>query len=124
MDQAKRIIKELQEKYPGAKVFDLDGAGQHFVAEVEPSEDHPKYDRAIEVILKSKPHKHLKTTQKFTVIAGSLQLHVDDQVVTLNAGNSYTVPPGTVHWAESSEKNLVEIYSTPGWTEEDHHLVE
>jgi hypothetical protein len=46
-----RIIQELKTKYPHAKSFDLDGRGSHFVCEVEPTYDHPEYDRAIEVII-------------------------------------------------------------------------
>ena len=57
-ERSSRIIKELQQKYPGKKAYDLDGRGLHFVCEVEPVDDHPEYDYAVEVIISSKPHIH------------------------------------------------------------------
>lgn len=115
-----RILNQLRTKYPGAKAFDLDGRGKHFVCEVEPTKDHPEYDRAIEVILSSKPHKHLRMTQYHTILSGTLELHIEDKVVMLNSGDKYTIHPGNVHWAVSKDECWVEIYSEPGWTEEDH----
>ena len=47
--RTKRIINILKSKYPGKKSFDLDGRGLHFVCEVEPTQDHSDYDKAIEV---------------------------------------------------------------------------
>jgi len=29
-----------------------------------------------------------------------------------------------VHWAKSDEEALVELYSVPGWTKEDHIAVD
>jgi hypothetical protein len=62
-ERTKRILALLQEKYPTNGSYDLDGRGLHFVCEVEPVSEHPEYDTAIEIIIKSKPHKHLKMTQ-------------------------------------------------------------
>lgn len=115
-----RILGLLKEKYPNAKALDLDGSGSHFVSEVEPAEDHPEYDRAIEVIFKSKPHKHLKMTQQYKILSGTLQLHIEKNTITLKPGDTYTVHPGLVHWAESSDECWLEIYSEPGWTPKDH----
>lgn len=115
-----RIINQLRGKYPGAKAFDLDGRGEHFVCEVEPTKDHPEYDRAIEVIISSKPHKHLKMTQYYTILSGTLQLHVGDEVITLKPGDKHTINPGSIHWAISEDECWLEIYSKPGWTKEDH----
>ena len=93
--------------------------------EVEPTKDHPEYDRAIEVILSSKPHKHLKMTQNYTILSGKLKLHIrGEQVVMLHPGDKYTIHPGNVHWAVGADECWVEIYSKPGWTKEDHILVE
>ena len=117
---AERIIKQLMKKYPGKEAFDLDGRGKHFVCEVEPTKDHPEYDRAVEVIILSKPHKHLKMTQYYTVLTVTLELHLDKEKVILNPGDKYVVHPGTVHWAKSSNECWVELYSKPGWTANDH----
>jgi len=122
--RSERIIKFLKEKYPGKEAYDLDGRGMHFVCEIEPVTEHPEYDRAIEVIIQSKPHKHIKMTQYYTVLEGSMDLHLDDTVVTLHKGDKQTVVPGVVHWATSDNKCLVELYSKPGWTKEDHIVVD
>jgi len=90
------------------------------VCEVEPVKDHPEYDRAVEVIISSKPHKHLKMTQYYKVLNGNLNLHLDDKTVVLHAGDTYTINPGIIHWATSDDECWVELYSEPGWTKEDH----
>lgn len=118
-----RILKQLRLKYPGANAFDLDGRGEHFVCEVEPVNEHPEYDRAVEVIISSKPHKHLKMRQRYTILSGALELHVGEKVVLLRSGDVYTVEPNNVHWAASKDECWVEIYSQPGWTKEDHIVV-
>lgn len=119
-ERKKRIINTLKTKYPGKKSFDLDGRGCHFVCEVEPTQEHPEYDRAIEVIISSKPHKHIKMTQYYTILSGNLELHIGDQMVRLKTGDTYVIPPQTVHWATSIDECWVEILSKPGWTKEDH----
>jgi len=115
-----RILKQLNNKYPGKKAWDLDGNGQHFACAIDPADDHPEYDTCIEVIIKSRPHKHMKMTQYYTITSGTLKLHVGDKTIKLNPGDKYTVQPGTVHWAESDKECWAEIYSEPGWTKEDH----
>jgi len=122
-ERSRRILQVLREKYPGKEAFDLDGRGLHFVCEVEPTTDHPEYDRAVEVIIQSRPHKHLKTTQEYTILSGTLELYVEDEVVALKLGDKYTIEPDTIHWAKSSDECWLEIYSTPGWTKEDHIVV-
>ncbi len=121
--RSSRILKLLNSKYPGKAAYDLDGRGMHFVCELEPVSDHPEYDRAIEVIIQSKPHKHLKMTQKYTVISGTMELHIGEKTITLKTGDKYTIYPGDVHWATSDDECLVELYSEPGWTKEDHIVV-
>ena len=123
-ERSDRILGQLRAKYPGKNAFDMDGTGHHLVCEVEPTKDHPEYDRAIEVIISSKPHKHLKMTQNYTILSGNLELHVDDEVISLKPGDRYAIQPQKVHWAKSKDEAWVEIYSTPGWTKEDHIPVE
>lgn len=122
--KSKRIIKQLNGKYPNKIAYDLDGRGMHFVCEIEPVSEHPEYDRAIEVIIQSKPHKHLRMTQNYTVRSGSLELHINNnEVINLKAGDKYTIHPNIIHWAKSDNECWVEIYSEPGWTKEDHIVV-
>ena len=123
-DRQQRVIKMLNDKYPGRDSYDLDGRGLHFVCEVEPVSEHPEYDTAVEVIIKSKSHKHLKMTQRYTVLSGRMELHIEDEVIHLKEGDKYVITPGKVHWATSDGKSLVELYSVPGWTKEDHIVVD
>lgn len=118
-----RIINQLKTKYPNKKAYDLDGNSSHFVCEVEPVDEHPEYDRAVEVIINSRPHKHLKMTQDYTILSGTLELHDGDKIVKLNTGDKYTILPGNPHWAKSDGECWLEIYSRPGWTKEDHILI-
>src|SRR5581483_6857618 len=97
--RSERILKTLKEKYPGKNCFDLDGRGMHFVCEIEPVGDHPEYDRAVEVMISTIPHKHLEMTQYYTILSGTLELHIGDKVITLRAGDKYTVKPTHIHWA-------------------------
>ena len=122
--RTKRILNQLQTKYPKKNAFDLDGRGMHFVCEIDPTGNHPEYDRAVEVILSSKPHMHLKMTQHYTILSGSLTLYVGKKVVVLNPGDTYTIPPNNAHRATSDDECWVEIYSKPGWTKEDHIVVD
>ena len=119
-----RILTQLNEKYPGKAAYDLDGRGLHFVCEVEPVTEHPEYDRAVEVMISTRPHKHLKMTQYYTVLSGRIELHLGDEIIQLNAGDKYIIKPGTVHWARSDNEAWVELYSEPGWTKEDHLIVQ
>ena len=120
-----RIINQLKVKYPHARAWDVDGRGMHFVSEIDPVDNHPEYDLAVEVIIESKPHKHLKMTQYYTVLSGILELHLGDEIVTLSPGDKRTIKPGTIHWALGKEGECwTELYSEPGWTKEDHLVVE
>lgn len=123
-ERAQRILAELKSQYPGKKCYDLDGRGLHFVCEAEPVEKHPEYDRAIEVIIQSKPHKHLKMRQVYTILTGNLKLHDNNDVIQLHPGDKYTIEPGHIHWAESDDECREELHSQPGWTKEDHIFVE
>lgn len=118
------IIQKLQDMYPGKETYDLDGRGQHFVCEIEPVSEHSEYDTAAEVIIQSKPHKHLKMTQTYTIVEGELELYCDDEMYLLKKGDVHTILPGIVHWAKGSADTLSILHSRPGWTKEDHIVVE
>jgi len=52
-------------------------------------------------------------TQHYTVLSGTLELHVGEEAVELHPGDKYTIHPQTVHWAKSADECWVEIYSQP-----------
>jgi mannose-6-phosphate isomerase-like protein (cupin superfamily) len=119
-DRVKHITTILTQQYPGKIIIDLNGNGLHIICEIEPTQDHTEYDRAIEVIIASKPHKHMITTQHYTIISWNLQLHIDDSIITLHPWDQYMINPWLVHRASSTNECIVETYSAPWWTAEDH----
>ncbi len=121
--RSRRILNQLRAKYPKAYSFDLDGRSLHFVCEIEPTGDHPEYDLAVEVMIKTLPHKHYKMTQRYKILSGRLTLHVDNKTVKLQEGDTYTIFPNVIHWATSEGECWVELRSEPGWTKEDHIVV-
>lgn len=121
---AKEIINYFQEQYPGKNVVKLPpDKPTEIICELEPSSEHPEYSIAIAAVGSSKPHYHKKTTEFYEVIRGGLTLIVDDESVELKVGDTYTVKPEQIHHAKGSF-TLVKVTSRPGWTPDDHILVE
>lgn len=119
----KAVTSQLKQNYPHKSIFKNDANNPtEIICELEPTTDHPEYSKAIAVIDRSIPHYHTKTTETYTVIKGQLTVHVKDQTHQLKEGQSITIKPGNVHWAEGNEV-WVECYSEPGWTPKDHKIV-
>jgi mannose-6-phosphate isomerase-like protein (cupin superfamily) len=118
----KQVIDSLKIKYPGKNIIKNDELNPtEVLCEIEPCKDHPEYSNAVAIIDKSKPHIHHKTTETYKVTKGKLILHIGDQSKKLNEGETYTIQPNNLHWAEGNE-TWVECYSEPGWVFEDHIL--
>lgn len=118
--KVKRVITKLKKKYPGKNIVitDPENPGE-IICEVEPSKDS---SIAIAVVDKIRPHYHKILTERYEVLRGVLRHHMGDKVTTLQKGDEIEILPGTVHWAEGKE-TWFKVYSTPGWTPEDHILV-
>ena len=94
--RAKRIMKQLREKYPKAKV--IDDAGSYF-ALTEPTKDHPDYDSAVQVVVgPTPPHSHEHTSHEYSARDTAFNLHMDGKVVRVGPGKSHHVPPKVVHY--------------------------
>lgn len=52
------------------------------------------------------PHSHEETTQASFAVEGRLELR-GDRPATVTAGDSYVVPPGTVHGVRATEPTVV-----------------
>ena len=122
-ERSKRILNKLKSKYPGKESFDIDGRGKHFVCIIDSAENHPEYDKAIEVIISSKPHKHKKITQYYKILSGALKLYINNKYVILQTNDTYIIKPNIIHWATSNNECWVEICSRPAWTKKDHILI-
>ncbi|OGD53136.1 hypothetical protein A3J78_01010 [Candidatus Beckwithbacteria bacterium RBG_13_35_6] len=116
----KKVVKELQEKYPGKKIIKNNEKNPtEILCEIDPATKHPHYSLAVAVINKSRPHLHQKSKETYQVIKGILDLFVDGKKYKLSEGEKFIINPGQIHWANGNE-TWIECYSKPGWIIKDH----
>lgn len=119
-----KVIAELEKKYPGKTIIKNDEKNPtEILCEIEPTGDHSDYSIAIAVIDKSIPHYHQHTTETYRILEGSLNLYLNEEKKHLKKGESYTIKPGIQHYAEGKE-TWIEATSHPGWTLNDHIVLE
>ncbi|HSH55914.1 MAG TPA: cupin domain-containing protein [Candidatus Limnocylindrales bacterium] len=122
--QLDEIINYFKQTYPDKKIVLLpEKEPKEIICEVDPSFLHPEYNHAIAAIKSSEPHYHKHTVETYKVLRGKLKLNVDGGQVELREGEEYTTTPEQIHFAEG-DFTLVAVDSKPGWTPEDHFLVE
>jgi len=119
----KKVVAELSQKYPGKKIVQLpENNPTEILCEIDPATNHPEKSIAIAVIDKSEPHYHKKTTEIYKVIKGNLSMVIDGQKNKLEEGDSLIIKPRDIHYAIGDE-TWIEVYSEPGWSPEDHILI-
>ena len=74
------------------------------------------------VVDKIRPHYHLKLTEIYEVIRGTLIVYLGDKTYIVHKNEKIEIKPNTTHWAEGDETWFF-AHSRPGWTPEDHILV-
>ncbi|PIV08095.1 hypothetical protein COS52_04520 [Candidatus Roizmanbacteria bacterium CG03_land_8_20_14_0_80_39_12] len=118
------VIEELKKKYPGKKIL-LNNRQNctEILCEIDPTSLHPDHSVAIAVIDKTIAHYHDTSEETYKVIKGVLSLSVDGKKYVLNNGQTMAIKPGLIHEATGDEA-WVQITSTPGWKQKDHHAVE
>lgn len=120
---AKRVITELSQKYPGKKIIKIpEDNPTEILCEIDSTTNHPEKSVVIAIIDKSEPHYHKKATETYKVIKGNLSIVIDGQKNELEEGDSLSIKPEDIHHAIGNE-TWVEVYSKPGWVPEDHILV-
>jgi uncharacterized RmlC-like cupin family protein len=64
----------------------------------------------------AKPHFHELSWEVFVILSGSLQLLLDEEVVTVGGGGLVAVPPGVVHAFGATPEADVQavVFVTPG----------
>jgi quercetin dioxygenase-like cupin family protein len=69
------------------------------------------------------PHFHTRASELFFVLSGSLQVLVDDGLITLGTGDTLVVPPNTPHafGATAGEDADVLFVFTPGMDRFDYY---
>ncbi|MEK7166382.1 MAG: cupin domain-containing protein [Patescibacteria group bacterium] len=118
-----RVVSEISKKYPGKKIIlNTPDHTTEIICEIEPTALHPERSIAIAVVDVIRPHYHNKLTEIYTIIKGTLFHYMGDKKTILNETESITIPPGNIHWAQGKETWFY-VYSTPGWTPDDHILV-
>lgn len=118
-----KVVSELQEKYPGKKIIlNTPENPTEIICEIEPTEKHPERSVAVAVVDRIRPHYHKKLTEVYKITRGMLILHLGRQKKIAKENERIKIPPGEIHWAEGDETWFY-VYSTPGWTQEDHILV-
>lgn len=114
------IIEKLNQNFPGKNiVMNSDSNPTELICETEPGKEKSV---AIAVVDEIPKHYRTKTTEAYEVIRGELELYVYNKQTVLKAGDKKTIKPGKVHWGFGKE-TWFKVTSTPGWTPDDHILV-
>lgn len=125
MDKQK-IVRRIKEEHPNKEIF-LDPPGSdnptEIIVELEPASEHPERSLALAVVGKSAPHYHKVSTEIYESVEGDLTVIVDNEKHILKPGEKFTITPGQIHSAEGENVWFL-THSTPGWTPEDHIVVE
>lgn len=118
-----KVTAKLKKRYPGKSVVITDPNNPtEIICETKPTEEHPKWSEAIAVVDKIRPHYHNILTETYEILEGKLTVYLSGEKHDVLKGNSITIKPKVVHWAEGNEV-WFKVYSKPGWTPEDHILV-
>lgn len=70
-------------------------------------------------------HRHHRTEELYHVTAGTGELVLDEECITLTPGDTALIPPGTVHWVTNTGVTDLRILCscTPAYSHEDTELV-
>jgi mannose-6-phosphate isomerase-like protein (cupin superfamily) len=82
---------------------------------------------AIIELRRSRPHRHIRTSEQYVLLSGIVDVHHGETTTRLaQFGDDCTIPEGVIHWASAvgDAPAILAVYSTPPWTKDDHHLVE
>lgn len=121
---AEREVRYLQNTYPGKTIIKLpENNPKEILCEIEPTASHPDWSEVVAMIDQSEPHYHRQTVETYRVESGTLTLILDGEEIVMNVGDEYTVTPPLVHFARG-EATRVWVRSEPGWTPEDHILIQ
>src|SRR5260221_2001035 len=121
-----RVVGAFQAQYPDRSIVMRPEVNPtEVLCIIAPTVEHPDYSvTPIRALGESELHKHNGRTEVHTVKEGELTLHLGKQALSLSAGDTCIVRPGTVHWAVAVEEALIHVVSIPGWTREDHIIAD
>lgn len=115
-----KVIRELESKYPNKNIVRLPNDNPtEIICEIEPSSGHPKWSKAIAVIDESISHFHIKSTEEYTILKGTLTITKEGKNYNIPEGQSFIIYPMEKHSAKG-DSVWAEVTSTPGWNSDDH----
>ncbi|OGK11457.1 hypothetical protein A2954_06300 [Candidatus Roizmanbacteria bacterium RIFCSPLOWO2_01_FULL_37_12] len=118
------IVKELKEKYPNKNIVLIPPENpSEILCEIDPTSLHPEKSTVIAIVGKAAAHYHKKSTEIYEVIRGVLTVNKEGKKYILKEKEKITINPGEVHYAEGNDVWFY-AYSSPGWTFEDHKLID
>lgn len=121
------ILKRLNNKYPGKITIENKnsvGVTTEIICELELTQDHPSWSRAIAVIDSSVIHYHQHIQETYTILKGTLTIFKYDRdkrqyaEYVIKTGQSIVIKPGEIH-SNLGKETWVDVYSKPGWVVED-----
>ena len=81
-------------------------------------------DFAVAVIERSQPHFHLKRTEVYRVLRGTLYVACGGRGHILREGQAITIEPGQIHYARcAGEPAWIEVQSSPPWSADEHFVL-
>jgi quercetin dioxygenase-like cupin family protein len=93
------------------RIDDLDGEGERRV--LAATEEMMLVHYALDAGAEGAPHAHEETTQASFVIEGRLEL-LGEYSATVEAGDSYVIPPGTTHGVRALDAcRVVDAFAPP-----------
>lgn len=121
---AHKVIEELKKQYPGKNIIvNTPDNPTEIICEIEPSSWDPGKSVAIAVMDENMKHYHRVAKEVYEVLRGTLELTKGGKTYVLTEGQSLEIEPEEYHIAKGKE-TWVKITSEPGWTPEDHVMIE
>jgi len=99
---------------------------QETIYELVGEKDNLAWSLAVADIKQIVPHFHRHTLETYTVVAGILEVTINNENSVLRAGDVVTIPINAIHTARSLSEGPARILVSclPAWTEEDHIIAE
>lgn len=120
---ARQVTRELRRKFPHATILSNGGEDTtELICEVESVFEHSEFNRIVAVIDRIPGNFNRRSKLTWRVLEGTLNLFPHGQRQILTIGESYTIEPYVLYWAEG-DATWVEIRATPAWTIDDRRVV-
>ena len=79
---------------------------------------------AVAFIERSVPHFHLKMSEIYRILRGTLYVSSGGKGYVLHKGDTMTIEPGLVHFARGDGGPAwIEVESMPPWSPDDHFVL-